>query len=166
MTIGGQVELPGHEKTFGPLQKIASAYKEASTTDGVYKFDQKVHDEAVKAIMGLSQFYTKDNARQILARAVSDLPLSKPAVKKPVVVVHSSVSPQSQSRPRAADDVATIHSRIEELRREQAAARNNTTPPASLNASPAGQSLAKHPDLHQRQLSRGVRIWSSTAGLG
>src|SRR5271169_2938619 len=76
-SVGGEVVVPGHEKTLAPLQKIAAAYREASfDSSGKYSFSQQRQDAAVVEIRALSQFYTHSDAVQMLGRAVSSLPRS------------------------------------------------------------------------------------------
>ena len=83
-TIGGEVSVPGHEKTITPLQKIVAAYRAASfDSSGKYNFDQSRQDTAVTAIMSISQFYSKSDALQMLGRAVSSASRPTSPSKKP-----------------------------------------------------------------------------------
>ena len=83
-TIGGNVLVPGHEKTITPLQKIVAEYQTASfDASGKYNFDQKRQDAAITAIMAISQFYSKSDALQMLGRAVSSAPRLTPSSKPP-----------------------------------------------------------------------------------
>ena len=82
--MSGEVLIPGYEKTITPLQAIVSEYRAASfDSNGKYNFDQTRHDTAIGAIMGLSQFYSKNDALQMLGRAVSPAPRPTPSSKPP-----------------------------------------------------------------------------------
>jgi len=82
--MSGEVSIPGHEKTITPLQAIVAEYRTTSfDSNGKYTFDQTRHDTAIRAIMGLSQFYSKSDALQMLGRAVSSAPRPMPSLKPP-----------------------------------------------------------------------------------
>ena len=82
--IGGHVEIPGHEKTLNPLQKIVAEYRSASfNSNGKYSFDQKRQEAAINAIMALSQFYSARDALQMLGRAVTSAPRPATTSKPP-----------------------------------------------------------------------------------
>ena len=85
--MSGEVLIPGYEKTITPLQAIVSEYRAASfDSNGKYNFDQTRHDTAIRAIMSLSQFYSKSDALQMLGRAVSPAPRPTPSSKPPHLV--------------------------------------------------------------------------------
>jgi hypothetical protein len=82
--IGGEVTVPGHEKTINRLQAIISGYRMGCfDSNGKYNFNQNRQDVAVDQIMGLSQFYTRSNALKMLGGAVSSPPQPTPPAKKP-----------------------------------------------------------------------------------
>ena len=81
--IGGEVTIPGHEKTIDRLQEIVSGYRvECFDSNGKYNFNQNRQDAAVDQIMGLSQFYTRSDALKMLGGAVSSPPQPTPPAKK------------------------------------------------------------------------------------
>ena len=81
--IGGEVVVPGHEKTITTLKKIVAVYRAAGfDPNGKYNFDQKRQDAAIGEIMKLSQFYTASDALQFLGKAVSSPPRPTPPTKQ------------------------------------------------------------------------------------
>lgn len=82
--IGGTIEIPGHEKTIGTLEKIVAEYQAASFDSvGKYNFSKTRQDAAITPIMELSQFYTRGDAIQMLSRAVTSPPRPARPPKKP-----------------------------------------------------------------------------------
>src|SRR4051794_17773529 len=90
--MNGEVSIPGHEKTITPLQAIVAEYRATSfDSNGKYNFDQTRHDTAIRAIMSLSQFYSKSDALQMLGRAVSSAPRPMPSLKSTHLVSKNSM---------------------------------------------------------------------------